>query len=413
MLHQDVGSVGALSHMRVLDLSDEKGVYAAKLLADLGADTIKIEPPGGDATRQFGPFVDDVPDPNKSLFYFHYNTNKRGITLNIEHPDGKRLLRELVRSADILIESFPPGYLAGLDLAYADLARINPGLVMASVTPFGQHGPHAHYKGSDLVAWAMSGYMAILGYTDLNLPPMSAPFLQCCHAAGYYAATGALAAVLYRTTTGRGQHIDVSMQEAMITMSETPNVFYSMDDVVLTRQWGYAGDPGGRRLFHCQDGYVDLTLGPFRRDIWPRWVDWLDADGRLGDLGDDRWLDRDWGLAHIDQMFEQVEAWTTTRTGNELFHEGQTRRLEAAPVKDIPAVMADPQLNARGYFVQVPHPELDRILTYSGAPYDLQETPWAIRRRAPLLGEHNREIYLGELGLGEQKLQEHRENGVI
>ncbi|MCC7368320.1 MAG: CoA transferase [Chloroflexi bacterium] len=412
-MNQDDGSVGALSHVRVLDLSDEKGVYAAKLLADLGADTIKVEPPGGDLTRQFGPFVDDVPDPARSLFFFHYNTNKRGITLDVERAEGRRLLLELVRRADILIESFPPGFLAGLDLAYADLARINPGLVMASITPFGQHGPHAHYKGSDLVAWAMSGYMAIMGYEDLSLPPLTVPFLQCCHTAGYYAATTALAAVLYRATTGRGQHIDVSMQEAMATMSETPNVFYSMDEVVLTRQWGYNGDPSGLRVFRSKDGYVDMGLGPFRRDIWPRWMTWMDADGQLGDLGDERWLDREWGMAHCDQMYGQVEAWTTTRTGYDLFNEAQTRRLEVAPVNDIPAVLADPQLNARGYFVQVPHPELDRTVTYAGAPYDLHGTPWSIRRRAPLLGEHNREIYLGELGLTEQALQEHREHGVI
>ncbi|MCC6175708.1 MAG: CoA transferase, partial [Chloroflexi bacterium] len=153
---------GALGHLRVLDLSDEKGAYAAKLLADLGADTIKLEQPGGDPTRQFGPFVDDRPDPNRSLFFYHYNTNKRGVTLDIERTEGQRLLRDLVQRADIVVESFSPGYLAERGLGYTDLASINPRLVMASITPFGQYGPHAHFKGSDLVAWAMSGYMAIL-----------------------------------------------------------------------------------------------------------------------------------------------------------------------------------------------------------------------------------------------------------
>ncbi|MCC6173879.1 MAG: CoA transferase, partial [Chloroflexi bacterium] len=284
---------------------------------------------------------------------------------------------------------------------------------MASITPFGQYGPHAHFKGSDLVAWAMSGYMAILGYEDLSIPPVNAPFLQCCHAAGYYAATAALAAVLCRATTGRGQHIDVSMQEAMVTMSESPNVFYGQNDVVVSRRWGYNGNPSARRVFPCKDGYVDMSLGPFRRDHWPHFIEWIAEDGLAGDLGDDRWLDRDWGLAHIDHMFEKLETWTTTHTGDELFHEGQKRRLEAAPVNDIPSMVADPQLNARGFFVEVPHPELDRTLTDSGAPYDLQGTPWAIRRRAPLLGEHNREIYLGELGLTERELDAHRAHGVI
>ncbi|MCC6176136.1 MAG: CoA transferase, partial [Chloroflexi bacterium] len=227
---------GALGHLRVLDLADEKGAYAAKLLADLGADTVKLEHPAGDPTRQFGPFVDDRPDPNRSLFFYHYNTNKRGVTLDIKRTEGQHLLRELVRRADIVIESFPPGYLAERDLGYADLALINPRLVMASITPFGQYGPHARFKGSDLVTWAMSGYMAILGYEDLSIPPVNAPFLQCCHTAGYYAATAVLAAVLRRATTGRGQHIDVSMQEAMVTMSESPNVFYGQSDVVVSRR---------------------------------------------------------------------------------------------------------------------------------------------------------------------------------
>ncbi|MFN8522972.1 MAG: CoA transferase [Chloroflexota bacterium] len=404
---------GALGHLRVLDLADEKGVYAAKLLADLGADTIKVEPPTGDSTRAFAPFVDDSPDQSKSLFFFHYNTNKRGVTLDIERPEGRRLLREMVRGADILIESFPPGYLAERDLAYEDLARINPRLVMVSITPFGQYGPHAHYKGADLVAWAMSGYMAIMGYEDLSLPPLHAPFLQCCHVASYYGSTAALAAILCRETTGRGQHIDVSMQEAMATMSESPNVFYGQDDVIVSRRWGYNGNPSARRVFPTQDGYVDMSLGPFRPDHWPHLVEWLESDGMGGDLRDPTWLDRQWGMAHLDRMYGQVESWSTRHTGYDLFHQGQKHRLEAAPVNDIPAVVADPQLNARGYFVKVPHPELDRTLTYAGAPYDLTGTPWAIHRRAPLLGEHNHEIYVGELGLTHAELEEHRRNDVV
>ena len=403
----------ALSHLRVLDLADEKGVYCAKLLADMGADTIKVEKPTGDPTRRFGPFVDDVPHPERSLFFFHYNTNKRGITLNIEHPEGQRLLKELVKRADVLVESFPPAYLAGLGLAYEDLKWVNPRLVMASITPFGQYGPHAHYKGSDTVAWVMSGYMAIQGYEDPELPPINAPFFQCCHTAGYFTAIGVLAAIYRRSLTGRGQHVDTSMQEAMATMAETPNVYYTQNGVVVPRVWGYNGTPSARRTFQCKDGYADISTGLFRRERWQGFLEWMKGDGPVGDLEDEKWLDRDYGMAHLDHAFEQIEAWAMKYTGYEFLHEGQKRRQECAPINDIPAMVKDPQLNARGFFVEVDHPELGRTFTYPGAPYDFQETPWRIRRKAPLIGEHNLEIYEQELGLSRQELTVLKESGVI
>ena len=348
---------GALSHLRVLDLADEKGVYCAKLLADMGADTIKVEKPTGDPTRRFGPFVDDVPHPERSLFFFHYNTNKRGITLNIEHPEGQKLLKELVKKADVLIESFPPGYLTDLGLAYDDLKWVNPKLVMASITTFGQYGPHADYKGSDMVAWAMSGYMAIQGYEDPELPPLNTPFFQSSHTAGYFTAIGILAAVYRRSLTGRGQYIDTSMQEAMATMAETPNVYYTQNDVVLPRFWGYNGNPSARRTFRCKGGYADVSTGLFRPERWKEFVEWMKSEGSAGDLEDEKWLNREYGMAHLDHIFGQIEAWTTKHTGYELFHEGQKRHQECAPINDVPAVVQDPQLNARGFYVEVEHPQ--------------------------------------------------------
>lgn len=404
----------ALSHLRIIDLSDEKGVYCTKLLADMGADVIKVEKPGGDPTRHFAPFVGDDPQPDKSLFWFHYNTNKRGITLDVEQPEGQRLLKELVKNADALVESFAPGYLAKLGLAYEDLQWLNPRLVMASITPFGQYGPHANYKGSDLVAWAMSGYMAIMGYEDPELPPIAAPFFQCAHTAGYYAAIGILAAIYRRYSSGRGQYIDTSMQEAMATMSESPNIFYTQDDVVVPRWWGYNGNPAARRTFRCKGGYVDMGIGlGWRRERWLGFVEWVKKVGGPDYFADPKWLDTDWVMAHLSEVFAEVERFTATKTGYELFHEGQAAHHEFAPINDIPAVLSDPQLNARGYFVPVEHPELGRTLTYPGAPYDFQETPWRISRRAPLIGEHNQEIYSGELGLSSQQLAALQASGVI
>ncbi len=407
--------LSALGHLRVLDLSDEKGAYCAKLLADLGADTIKVESPQGDPTRSFGPFLNDVPHPERSLFFFYYNTNKRGITLNIQHPEGQNLLKKLVKTADVVVESFPPGYLAKLGLAFEDLMRINSGLVMASITTFGQYGPHAWFKGSDTIAWAMSGYGAIMGYEDPGLPPVNAPGLQCCHVAGYYAATGILAAIYYRSLSGRGQHIDTSMQEAMATMVETPNVYYSQDGILMKRFWGYTGDPTERRIFRSKDGYVDLFtgLGRRERERWTGLVEWMKSEGMAGDLEDEQWFDREYAVAHRNRAYQQIEAWTMTHTGRELFESGQARRQEAAPVNEMPQVLEDPQLRSRGFFVEVEHPEIGGSFAYPGAPYDLQKTPWSIRRRAPLIGEHNSEIYEKELGLSPERIKELQAMGVI
>ena len=246
----------ALGDIRVLDLSGEMGMYCGKLLADLGADVIKIEPPGGDPARRVGPFYHDEPDVEKSLSFFYLNTSKRGITLNLELSDGRELFRRLVRTADVVVESFPPGYLDGLGLGYQGLCQIRPDIILTSITGFGQWGPHARYKAPDIVGVAMSGVMWLAGYMDdpPNLPYGNQGYLS----ASIQAAAGTLMALYHRDLTGEGQQVDVSMQEALSIAQETAMQTWDMNQAVRLRE-------GASRLglivpgigpYQCKDGWV-------------------------------------------------------------------------------------------------------------------------------------------------------------
>ncbi|MCZ6789915.1 MAG: CoA transferase, partial [Chloroflexi bacterium] len=230
MTEQAMGET-ALGRLRVIDLADEKGVYCTKLLADLGADVIKIEKPGGDATRQIGPFWHDEPGPEKSLYFAYHNSAKRGVTLDLEHPDGQRIFKKFIGGADILVETFAPGYLDGLGLGYTDIKKLNPALVMTSITPFGQTGPHSHYKGSDIVACAMGGLMYQTGEADG--PPTIGPGWQAYNMASSFATIATLAALHYRRVSGNGDHVDVSVQESISSILEsTVPVFVNEGRVV-------------------------------------------------------------------------------------------------------------------------------------------------------------------------------------
>ena len=199
-------NAGLLSPYRVLDLSNELGFLCGKILGDLGADVIKIEPPGGEPARRLGPFYGDQPDPEKSLFWFGFNNNKRGITLNLESAKGRELFSQLVAKADFVMETFTPGYLDGLNLGYTTMSKINPRLVLTSITPFGQTGPYSKFKASDIEIMALSGCMSLTG--DPDRPPLRVTFPQSYGWTGSYAAMGALIAHYHREQTGEGQQVE-------------------------------------------------------------------------------------------------------------------------------------------------------------------------------------------------------------
>ena len=402
----------ALGHLKVLEVVDEVGEMCGAMLADMGADVVRIEPPEGAATRRIGPFLDDQPHPERSLHFWRCNANKRSVTLNLDVHDGQVLFRRLAERADILVESMPAGYMDDRDLSYDELSEVNSRLVYVSISAFGRGGPRGHFKGGDLAGWASSGYMYTTGWTWQQ--PTRPWGRLASHVGCLYAASGALAALFNRWRTGRGQHVDISLQESVASTVEHDVPYYVGDGVISGRRNNdHVNLIGTAKVVPCKDGWVHLREIVWRGEELSGIVVWMAEDGMAGDLIEAKWRDDKYRLANIDHVVELVSKWARTKTKLEFFEEGHKRGLECGPVYTIPEVFADPQYQARGYWVDVEHPELGRKLTYSGAPYLFDETPWSVRRRAPLIGEDNADIYERELGLPREELTVLTERGVI
>jgi len=398
--------MAALSDLRVLDLTDLKGALCAKLLGDMGADVIKIEPPGGDAMRTIGPFLDGTPHRDRSLLFWFYNTSKRGIILDVHQPAGQEIFRQFAAKVDVIVESFAPGTLASLGLGYEDLKRLNPKLVLTSISPFGQTGPYRDYHSSDTVAEALGGMIYTNGAPDE--PPLCALGLQAYHSASFFAAIGTMSALWARDTLGEGQWVDISIQEAAAAAVEHVAPFYHQGLGVQTRQ-GSLHWSRYFRVARCRDGYVmHCTLGD-----WTSLVEWVKGDGKAQDLGEPWWEDQVYRRDHAEHLFDVLDEWATDYSVAELMEGAQLRRIPYAMVRPLEALAEDPQLNARGFFSTVEHPELGRAFRYPGGPFFFTAAPWRISRRPPLLGEHNQEVYRQELGMSESRVMELASVGVI
>jgi crotonobetainyl-CoA:carnitine CoA-transferase CaiB-like acyl-CoA transferase len=378
---------GALSSYRILDLCDAPGVLCTKILADLGADVIKIEPPVGNATRYREPFYQEQADPEKSLFFWYFHTNKRSVTLDLATPTGQALFHRLLATADALVETFPPGYLDGLGLGFRHLRALYPGLVMTSITGFGSTGPRSHYQAPDIVGLAMGGLAYLCGEPDG--PPAPPGGLQGYHLAALNGAAGTLIALWHREATGQGQHVDVSMQAAVANTLETTHQTYDFNREIRTR-WGHRRE-GAAYILPCQDGYVALLCaGQFG---WRRLIAWLTAEGAVEGLADERLADDVYRFEHDAEVHAALQAFFATKTKRQAYTEAQHYRVPLAPVQTARDLVESPQLQARQFFVDLEHPELGITLRYPGAPYTLSATPWQLRRRPPRLGEHNAEIF--------------------
>jgi len=410
----------ALGPYRVLDLADQTGgVYCARILAALGADVIKVEPPGGDPTRRIGPFYHDEPHPEKSLHWFTYNLNKRSITLNLQCATGQELFKRLVKTADFVVESFRPGYLDSLGLGYTAISAINPRVILTSVTPFGQTGPYSQFKGPDLVVMAASGYMFQCG--DEDRPPLQISIPVADLHGGLTASASTMVAHWYRQKTGEGQHVDLSSQESVNLQSLPSPVLWRSHRVMTTRTSAGVFVHSRARsrpdtFFDCKDGtvFINATTPAYGRQM----RDWLATDGMAGELFDPKWepfvlkaatpnIEQS---AYINGLFR---AFARNHTKRELMVEGQKRGLEIAVVQDVRDLMEDPHLQERGYWVKVEHPELNDTIVYGGAPFHSEVMPYRYWRRAPFIGEHNQEVYIKELGLTRQELAILKEGGVI
>ena len=386
-----------LAGLRVLDLADEKACFCSKLLADMGAEVIKVERPGGDASRWIGPFWGNMAHPEKSLSFWYNNTSKLGITLCLESKEGQGIFLRLASKADVVVETFPPGYLRKIGLNYEVLSEKNPRLILASVTGFGQTEPYREYKSCDVVASAVGGQMYVCGLSDYS--PLKPYGQQSFYAASLFAAVGILVALRERNCSGRGQHIDISLQEAVAATLEHVIVRHFYEKIVPNRQ-GNLHWTNSACLLPCKDGYILITFG---RE-WETLVDLLDSEAMAADLKGEKWREEDYRRQHVDHVVEVLTRWTRTHTTVELFELGQLMRFPWAPVSSPKDVFNSPQLRARNFFIPVDHPEASASFVYPGTPGKFSGSSWNIWRRAPLIGEHNTQVYGGELGFSPDEL---------
>jgi len=406
---------------RVLDLTDEKGYLCGKILADLGVDVIKIEKVGGDPGRKCGPFYGDNPGPDNSLYWWAFNCNKRGVTLNIESSDGQEIFKRLSKSCDFVLESFPPGYMESLGLGYSALSQANLKLIMVSITPFGQTGPYKNYKSCDLVSMAMGGIMYLCGDTDR--PPVRISCPQAYLHAGAHAAVGAMSALYSRTRTGEGQHVDVSIQASLLSTLMHARGFWDLNRVVLHRggqiRSGVTEKTGVRLLWQCKDGYVCYNLGGGVAQSLSNQnlVNYMVSEGMATPtLKETDWKTFHFGRAsqqQIDQLEEPIGEFLMTHTKAELDKEASERRIILYQVATVEDIFNSPQLASRDFWVEIEHPELNRTITYPGPFIKSTQTPIKLSRRAPLIGEHNEEIYIRELGLSTEDLVILKQAGII
>jgi len=387
-----------LEGIRLLDLADEKASFCTKLLADMGARVIKVERPEGDPSRKIGPFLGNVSHPERGLFFLYNNTNKRGITLNLEHSEGKKIFRRLVETTDVVVESFSPGILEKLELGFESLIETNPRLILVSVTGFGQDGPRSQNKCCDLVASASGGQMYVSG--SPSTPPLRPFGEQSYYVASLFAAIAILLALRRRNRSGKGEHIDISLQEAVASTLEHVMIQYFYEKTIPKRRgnlhWNHAFC-----ILPCKDGHILVSL--FQQ--WETLVEWLDSEGMAGDLRDEKYLVEESRQSHRDHIIEVLQQWTMTHTRKELFELGQLMRFPWAPVCSPQEVLENPHLKSRGFFVEVDHPEIGKPIQYPGAPYKFDACSWDRLKRAPLVGQDNHKVYQGELGLSYEELK--------
>jgi benzylsuccinate CoA-transferase BbsE subunit len=412
---------GPLAGLRILELADETGQFCGKLLGDLGADVVKIEPPGGERNRRVGPFLDDIPHPERSLSFWYYNTSKRGITLSLETADGRRLFRRLAATSDVILETFRPGFLASLGLDYDSLSLQNPLVIMCSLTPFGQTGPWRDYLSSDLLHMAAGGEMASSGYDQAdapNAPPIAPGGGNAWHMGGHFAYMAIMAALVYRTGAGQGQYIDTSIHEACALTTEAAIANYIYRGEVVRRQTGrhHAAGPTPRTQFRAKDGtYVCALVGG---RLNPKYIgelaDLLDSYGMAGDLRDPKYKDPAVIAANTSHIIDDLVAnFIASLPAEEVYHAAQDRGFTWGVVRTPDALLDDAHLHDRGFWKEVEHPELGRSFVYPGEAAIYNGSPWRISRRAPLIGEHNIEIFGDELGLSRGELSILAENRVI
>lgn len=414
-----------LSSYRVLDLTNEKGFLCGKALGDFGADVIKIEKPGGEPDRNKGPFFHDIPDAEKSLYWFAFNANKRSITLDIETADGREIFKKLVKTADVVIESFAPGYMDKIGLGYSVLSDINPGIILTSISGFGQKGPYKDFNDRDLAVWALSGYMYITGEPDR--PPL-APSYPHAHLIGAMnGAIGTMVALCHRGLTGKGQQVDASSHQGLcFAISIETKLPWALQKVNVTRE-------GRERMrIMCKDGQVKIPLlwecrdGSIAFFFWvgPNFVkhneslvEWIRASGvDPGLLGEWDWAKETWmkfTMEEVKGIRRTMETFFMKHTKMELHDGAMEYRIQLTPVLTPKDLLEFPLFKERDFWREIEHPELGTKITYPGGFVKVGEGDCGVRFRAPLIGEHNDEILREELKMSAEDMVNLKQRRII
>ena len=394
---------GALDGIKVLDLSEDiAGSFCGRLLADYGADVLKVEPPAGAALRRMGPFFHDDPHPEKSLFNLVLNLNKKGATLNLESATGQEILKRLVPHVDVIVESYRPGYLASLGLGYEDLKTLNPALTITSVTPFGQSGPYSQFRGEEIVNYAMGMIMSISGVQGKE--PLKHGGFQAQYEGGLFAAATTTMALFGREFTGMGEHIDVSITECVAsTMMATQTMYPFMGGTQVRRR--ASGSMFGHPM-PCQDGWIIVQTGGGAS--WEDLAEFFQCPQML----EERFADRAQRAENGEELDRIVIESIQERSKWELFPKAAEYRMLFGLVQTPSELAQCPQLESRGFFRDIDHPELGTVRVPAEL-FKLSETPYQLTRPAPTLGQHNREIYVDGLEYDGEQFAQLRQLGVI
>jgi crotonobetainyl-CoA:carnitine CoA-transferase CaiB-like acyl-CoA transferase len=398
---------GLLEGVKVVDLTHYlAGPYCTKLLATLGADVVKIErPASGDPARYLGPFATGKPNAEAGAWFLYLNTAKKGVTLNLKAPEGREALLKLVSSADILVENFRPGVMGRLGLSYESLQKENPALVVTSISNFGQTGPYRDWKAAEVNLYASGGLMNITGESEQEPLKEGAPLAQL--GAGQNAFVATMTALLYAEDTGEGQHIDLSIAEYATNILENALMQYSYSGQEYSRvgNRGYGRAAWG--IYPCGDGYVGIIAGPDQN--WPEVAKIMERE----ELADPKYASRQGRLLYADEVDALMLPWLLDHNKVDIFKAGQEHGLGFSFVATMQDLLEMEQLQDRDYFVELDHPVAGR-LQYPRPPISpqLPVGPW-VYRRAPLLGEHNREVLVERLGYSDQELTRFREQGVV
>ncbi|MDP6452951.1 MAG: CoA transferase [SAR202 cluster bacterium] len=399
--------------VRVLDISGPAGYYCTKLMADMGADVVRVDPPDVGQNLSPGPFYGGRSDRDHSIYRWHYHTNKRSILLDLKSESGRGVFDSLLTATDVLMDTFRPSEAATLGLDSPSLRADYPSLIHTTITGFGDEGPYSDYKATDIVAQAMGGLMALTGF------PGEAPGQlggeQAYHMASLHAAVGTMVAILSRDMDSAGRDVHVSMQDcvSMATLQTANFNYYTWDGIIRSRtglNHAFSGQKqrGERRsfprtLYKTSDGWIAYAAHLAPPHAWRNTVAWMAETGEEQDLGDARFDDPEVRITEQEHINRVMSDFAAKHTSNELYHSAQKLRLLCTPVQSVADLVKDEQLDDRDWFVEVEHPEIGEKFTYPGAPYKLSDTPWQIRKRAPLVGEHTHEVLGDWLGMSSEE----------